>query len=386
MAHAMDMETADPTDHLCTTMPPDDERSVIEEHGLAPSRTQNADAGLRAAYQEVIERPDLNWAQSHHVARCLGSGGQGVVYLGERAGSDGFTLPVALKVFTPNRYADRDDYARAMGVMARIAMRVALIQQDHLLDVHNFVSLGPIRVMEMEWIDGYDLQRLLTADMMEKVHDAMPRSHWDRLNDVVVTMGETQPRLKPGIAIAVLRECLGALASLNKNGIVHGDVKPSNIMLKRTGNAKLIDIGAAFDAGDPPRTVVCTPAYAAPEVLEGRPPTAQSDLASLGYVLVEMLSGKKLFAGITDRDELLEAKTHLASRPDRALPHDVVRNDLLMSLIGRLIAIDPDQRFPDAEAADLLDRGAASFQRQLVKGDLSSEYDIEIQTWLSHVG
>ena len=82
----------------------------------------------------------------------------------------------------------------------------------------------------------------------------MPRSgdeRWAYLNDVIVTAGALQPRLKPGIAIAVLRDGLSAPSARHREGIVHGDVEPSNIMLERTGNAKLIDIGAAFARGRP---------------------------------------------------------------------------------------------------------------------------------------
>ena len=56
-----------------------------------------------------------------------------------------------------------------------------------------------------------------------------------------------------------------------------------------------------------------------------------------------------------------------------------------MKFIRGLIAPDPMRRYPSAEAADLLDEGAAGFQRQLVKGDLSSEYDNEIRLWLEEL-
>lgn len=343
-------------------------------------------ARLVDGYRAILQGQSLDWNEPHRFDRILGSGGQGVVFLCERQGGDDFRLPVALKVFSPERYSTREAYEQDMARMARVAMKVALIQQDHLLDVLNFVVVGDgIRVMEMEWVDGCDLQRLLTTEMIERVRDRLPRERWEYLNDVIWTPGDVQPRLKPGIAIAVLRDCLAALSALHQNGIVHGDVKPSNIMLKRTGHAKLIDIGAAFDRSDPFPKVVCTPAYAAPEVLGGKHSDPLSDLASLGYVLVEMLSGTRPFAGLSDFDEIKEAKAALAAKLRDYLPSEVVRNELLMNLIRRLIAIDPEQRFPSAYEADLVEQGAASFQRQLVKGNLASEYAVDIQTLLAEV-
>ena len=272
-----------------------------------------------------------------------------------------------------------------MGRIAQVAARVAQIQQDNLLDVHNFVERNRIRIMEMEWVDGFDLSRLLTAETLSQVHQRVSLKRWSYLNEVVVTRGPQQPRLKPGIAIAVLRDCLAALAALHREGIVHGDIKTSNIMLKRTGNAKIIDIGAAFDVERAPARRTCTPAYAAPEVLEGSECVPQSDLASLGYVLVEMLSGAPIFPGQQSFGQLLEAKRTLAQRLPHLLPQEVVCNDLLMGLCHGLIAPDPTRRFPSAEAADLVKNGAAAFHRQLIKNDLASEYDNEIRLWLEEL-
>ena len=84
------------------------------------------------------------------------------MYLSQRRGADGFTLPVALKIFSPERYEDARSYDEAMSRIADVAARVSQIQQDNLLDVHNFVDRNRIRLMEMEWIDGYDLSQLLT--------------------------------------------------------------------------------------------------------------------------------------------------------------------------------------------------------------------------------
>jgi serine/threonine-protein kinase len=239
--------------------------------------------------------------------------------------------------------------------------------------------------MEMEWVDGYDLRRLMTRGMLEWVRERVSVKRWEYINQVIATAGPAQPRLKPGIAIAIIRDCLAALAALHREGIVHGDIKPSNIMIKRTGNAKIVDIGSALEVNDAPQRRTCTPAYAAPEVLEGDKSTPRSDLASLGYVLVEMLAGQAPFHGRASFRELLEEKRFLAQRLTHLLPDEVVSCELLMNFCRRLVAPDPMRRFPSAEAAELVKEGAASFHRQLVKGDLASEYDNEIRLWLEEL-
>ena len=355
---------------------------TLDVDGQPASRSSDE---LVAQYHALLEEPRFSWTVHHRLLRRLGSGGQGVVYLSERRGADNFTLPVALKFFSPERYADDRAYEDAMAQMAQVAAKVAQIQQDNLVDVQNFVDRNRIRWMEMEWVDGYDLSRLLTADTLARVRDRVSNRRWEHLNDVIVTAGPRQPRLKPGIAIAVVRDCLAAVAALHREGIVHGDLKPSNIMLKRTGNAKLIDIGAAFEWESAPGRRICTPTYAAPEVLDGQDASPRTDLASLGYVLIEMLAGVCPFAGLTTHRELLEAKRTLPQRLPQLLPPEVASSELLVSFCRGLVAADPMRRFPSAEAADLVKEGAASFHRQLVKGDLASEYDNEIRLWLEEL-
>jgi serine/threonine-protein kinase len=340
---------------------------------------------LLRRYNILVDEQRMSWTEHHRLLRLLGSGGQGVVYLTQRRGTDGFTLPVALKIFSPERYEDNRGYDEAMARIARVAARVAQIQQDNLLDVQNFVDRNRIRLMEMEWIDGYDLNRLLTHNMLDRFRDRVGSHRWEYLNNVIVTSGPMQPRLKPGIAMAIVRECLAALAALHREDIVHGDVKPSNIMLKRTGNAKMVDIGSAFALDDVPAQRTCTPVYTAPEVLEGGDYTPRSDLASLGYVLIELLAGRPPFAGMNSYRELLEAKRTLASRLPQLLPQEVTCNELLMNFCRTLIAPDPMRRYPSAEAADMVKDGAAAFHRQLIVGGLASEYENEIRLWLEEL-
>jgi serine/threonine-protein kinase len=336
-------------------------------------------------YLRLISQPKLGWTEHLRLRRQLGHGGQGIVYLSERRGADNFTLPVALKFFSPERFDDERAYRESMERMAQISSRVAVIQHDNLLDVHNFIERSRIRILEMEWVDGYDLDALLAPAMLERTRGRVAAHRWAYINDVIATTGHGRTRLKPGMAVSIVRECLGALAALHREEIVHGDVKPSNIMVKRTGNAKIIDIGSAMDLNDMPQQKTCTPQYAAPEVLDREEVTPRSDLASLGYVLVELLAGRPLFAGIGEYSKLLEAKRTLPQRLGKILPPEVKHSELLMTICRRLTAPDPTLRYATAEQADTGTEGLAEFQRTLVRGDLASEYENELRVWLEEL-
>lgn len=350
---------------------------------VAGSSASDCDNRLTGLYDALVFRRTIRWPAEYCLVKQLGSGGQGVVYLADRLGADGITIPVALKFFSPKRHETAEEYGQDMAKISRVAARLALIQQDHLLDVHNFVDCDGVRVMVMEWVDGFDLEHLLDPATLEQTRGQVGDEQWSYLNNVVFGLGPARARLKPGIANSIVRECLAALGALHREGIVHADVKPSNIMLKRTGNAKLIDFGAAFDIknGEIARNV--TPRYAAPEVLRGEPSTPSSDLASLGYVLIEMLSGVPLFTGLNRRSELLRAKERIISYLYEILPREFVASELLLDLIRGLVSPNPLDRFPSAEAADLFEHGAADFNRQLITSDLGSEYESDLRTWLS---
>jgi len=250
---------------------------------------------LLEMYEKIIAGKRQSWTTHLRFMKKLGSGGQGEVYLTQRRGADDFTLPVALKVFSPERYPTLEDYEDDMARMARVASKVArILERDQ------------IRMMVMEWVEGFDLRRLLTPKMFGLLKQRVSEKRWNHVNDVLVTSGPVQPRFKAGAAVAVVRDCLESLAAMHRIGIVHGDVKPGNIMLKRTGRAKLIDIGSAFDIEDRPSKRACTPSYAAIEVLEGRENTLQSDLASLGYVAIELLAGRPLFPDVKGLGSLLK--------------------------------------------------------------------------------
>ncbi|MCA9127617.1 MAG: serine/threonine protein kinase [Planctomycetales bacterium] len=359
-----------------TTMSDDGKTRAFVENNM---RTQNP---LIDRYEKLLEHRRVHWTTYHKFQRELGKGGQGIVYLSERNGADGFNQPVAMKVFSPERFPSVMSYKSAMERLARVASRIATIQHDNLLDVQDFVDQNQIRIMVMEWIDGYDLRQLMDPQRLMLAQRLSSTSRWEYINNVIATFGPQQCRFKAGVAVAIVRDCLAALAAMHRERVVHGDIKPANIMLKRTGHAKLIDMGSAFELDDPPPKRTCTPLYAAPEVLEGSNCTPRSDLASLGYVLVELLAGHPCFDNDSNLRELLEAKRRFPKRMREILPPEVVCNNHLMNLCERFVATDPARRFPSAEAAELYEDGAAQFHRQLVFGDLASEYGHELAKWI----
>jgi hypothetical protein len=166
-------------------------------------------------------------------------------------------------------------------------------------------------------------------------------------------------------AIRIAREAAEGLQAAHDRGLIHRDVKPSNIWLDRRGKVKLLDFGLAH-VGDADvelsqeGRVVGTPAYMAPEQANGQPVDARADLFSLGCVLYRMATGKSPFGGPTSIATLYSITTVPPPDPQSinpALPAE------LADLIRRLLARDPADRPASAgavarELADLERREA----------------------------
>lgn len=342
-------------------------------------------SALTMRYESLQKSAAVHWTAQYRFLERLGAGSQSVVMLADRRGSLDVSLRVALKLFSPLLYPDTDSYLSEMAQTAKVAMKIASIQEDHLLDVHNFIESSGIQIMVMEWVDGFDLKYLMEPERLKETAASAGRERWAHLNDVVVTAGPTQARLKPGVALHILRECLSGLAVLHRSNIVHGDVKPSNIMLKRTASSKVIDFGSAFEISRPRIQPAWTPRYAAPEVIETGKFEMNSDLASLGYVFLELLAGRSPFDDIKTKAEMLDVKNSLHERVEDVLPRDVRRDTGLVDLIRGMIHPDCSERFSDPDNAHLSPDGVAAAHKRLVLGDLSSEYEIDIRDWLQFV-
>jgi serine/threonine protein kinase len=338
---------------------------LFDADSLRHTDMPGGDAGeLLGQYLALVQSPDQFLPRRYRNLRLLAKGQWGVVYFGERHDADRFFLPVALKAFSPEPYRDAEDYAEGMCRIEDVASSIARIQHANVVEVRGFVEQSGIRVMEMEWIDGLNLGQTLIQRMLDRTRVHVTSDHWEYVSNQTIAAGRNQPRLEPSAAIQILRDCLKGLSALHEEAIVHGDIKPSNIMIQRMGVAKIIDLGSA-NYPDPARTRIhCSPYYAAPEMLRGAPNTPHSDLTSLGYVFIEMLAGRSLFNDADSYKELTKAKEDLDGRLSELLPPVVGCNESLLHLCRQLVAVDPAHRFANAQAAEA---AAAYVHRELVR-------------------
>ena len=195
--------------------------------------------------------------ERYRLERRIATGGMATVWLGRDEELD---RPVAVKVLS-DILADDPSYVERFRREARLA---AGLSHPNLVRMYDFSSESERPYLVMEYIEGGTLAERIAAE----------RS------------GELDERL-------LAQELLGALASIHGAGVIHRDVKPSNVLLDRENRARLTDFGIAQpeDATRITRTgeVIGTLKYMAPEVREGEPATERSDLYSCGVLLGECL-------------------------------------------------------------------------------------------------
>jgi serine/threonine protein kinase len=257
----------------------------------------------------------------YRVVAQLGSGGMSVVYCAVRE-DDGTT--VALKVLPAA-------WGAAADLQARLRHEAAVLETIQHPNVIRLLEVGTVperagggSFLAMEWVP-----------------DALDR----------VLRAQYPGPLEPRTALVIARGVASALAAVHALGMMHRDVKPSNVLLRADGQPVLTDFGLAAAVADslaqarltPPGTLVGTADYLAPEAVLGQPVDARLDLYGLGVVLYEMLAGYVPFAG---RDSLQTLRAHVDERvPD--LPASVpVR---ARAIVERALQKDPGQRFGSAD-------------------------------------
>jgi len=231
-----------------------------------------------------------------------------------RARDEELNRPVAVKLLHPHLVPDE----RARLRLAAEGRLVASLDHPSIVKMYDVLTDGEMPMLVMELIEGESLNVRLARD------GAIPAR----------------------AAAAIAAEVAEALAEAHRHGIVHRDVKPSNILLDANGHAHLADFGIAHslepDADRLTQTgmVVGTPAYIAPEQLAGTEVGPRTDIFGLGSVLFEMLAGVPPFAAMAP---LPLAQAHAAGPP--AMPG---LDPELVALTRACLANSPSQRPADA--------------------------------------
>jgi len=176
--------------------------------------------------------------------------------------------PVALKFLQAKlaRYAAMLDDEVRLG---------RLVTHPNVCRVYDIVEWEDLAFVAMEYVEGEDLSRLIRR---------VGRFSHDK-------------------AIDIARGTAAGLLAAHAKGVLHRDLKPANVMIDSLGAARIMDFGLALSDGEQEGRLAGTPAYIAPEQLEGVAASVQSDLYALGLVMYEVVTGRRLHdaGSFTDR-------------------------------------------------------------------------------------
>ena len=288
---ALDVPTAERTaflDQACAGHPELREEVV----SLLASSDQTLDFAQKAVlevakHQESQSELAGKRLGSYQLLDTLGKGGMGKVYLAE---DTRLKRKVAVKVLTSELVRDE----RALHRFEQEALAASALNHPNILTIFEFAQVDGLNFIVSEYVEGTTLR--------EKVHAG---------------------RLDPGVAIEIAIQMGTALAAAHESGIIHRDVKPDNVIVRKDGIVKVLDFGIA-KLGEKrreavhrgpggmsvdttgPGVVMGTAKYMSPEQSRGLEVDGRSDVFSLGTVLYEMLAGHAAFEGQTTSDVIAE--------------------------------------------------------------------------------
>src|SRR5947209_2798308 len=251
--------------------------------------------------------PGVVLAGRFRIIGLLGRGGMGEVY---RADDLKLGQPVALK-FLPAALSQDAALLERFHAEARNARQVS---HPNVCRVYDIGEVDGQHFLSMEYVDGEDLAALL-----------------HRIG-----------RLPATKALQIARELCAGLAAAHEKGVLHRDLKPSNVMLDGHGRTRITDFGLALRADEVIEWDTSgTPAYMAPEQLDGRGASVRSDLYSLGLVLYELFTGKRAFEAAS----LAELrKQHAGALPKALSMHAADIDPGIERAILRCLEKDPQKR------------------------------------------
>ncbi|WP_242660643.1 serine/threonine-protein kinase PknH/PknJ [Mycobacterium kubicae] len=265
----------------------------------------------------------------YRLIELLGRGGMGEVW---RAHDRVVDRTVAIKMLLAHFAQDRTFEQR----FRREARAAASLDDPHVVPIYDVGEIDGRLYVAMRLIRGEDLQTILDSGQLE-----------------------------PGRAVGIIEQIASALQSAHKAGLVHRDVKPSNILVTEEDFAYLIDFGIARAAGDTGITstgaTIGTWSYMAPERFKSGEIEPSSDIYALACVLYQMLSGQLPFPGTTLEQVAMAHMTASPPKPSaqrRALP--TAMDDVIA--IG--LAKDPRQRYRTAKELAQAAREALTAREQ----------------------
>jgi eukaryotic-like serine/threonine-protein kinase len=338
---------------------------------------------LKNNYSRILAERAIYYPVTFQFVSELGRGRQGRVFLARRYGARGCVTEHAIKVFDPDLYRSASEYWTDMGRIATQLAALHRLQAPSMVSRQMYEEAHGVGYIQMEVIDGIDLQRLLDPAHLEVARARSSEPEWRTFTSALFRIEDDHLSLQPGVAVYILRHVLRSLERLHTVNFLHYDIKPANIMIDRLGNVKVIDFGRAVLVGETVSFLLGSPMYMAPETHERVRGTPGTDLYSLGLVALEMMRGRPLTEedGATE-DALLRIKRTLPEQLAALLPPHVATNAALVNTFGRLLALDPARRFASAKEAEVGRYGLNVIEKQLVRAGLDSEYERDLSAYL----
>jgi streptogramin lyase len=266
----------------------------------------------------------------YRIEELIGRGGMGFVY---RAFDQRLKRPVALKLVAPS--LGRDE--RFLQRFGRESELVMSLEHPNVIPIYDAGAVDGRVYLAMRLVDGSDLRSVLRRE----------------------------GALAPPRALAICAQIASALDAAHARGLVHRDVKPSNVLLDQTEHVYLADFGLTRRLEDLPGEPgddrsIGTPAYLAPEQLEGKPVDGRADLYSLGCLLYEALTGEAVFPRSS---RLAVAWAHLEEEPPRASRRRPELPEAIDAVIARAMAKEPGQRHSSCAALIAAAEDALGFRK-----------------------